>query len=176
MNRKKHWYDYLWIVTPVYLALGFFNILFAWLGMIFFCLPLLIAIFGGNKPTPRWMCSKIFRYGFLIFFLIMFLQMLWTTCLVGAGAGNLNEFVKLFWTFQVPWHWAYHGTILPDAVVQYAFGFYRIMLTSTLIGLVVMIFFKPRSWCVFCPMGSMTQLICRLRAGGSAPEGGEENA
>ena len=112
---------------------------------------------------------------FLIFFLIMFLQMLWTTCLVGAGAGNLNEFVKLFWTFQVPWHWAYHGTILPDAV-QYAFGFYSIMLTSTLIGLVVMIFFKPRSWCVFCPMGSMTQLICRLRAGGSAPEGGEENA
>ena len=38
MNKKKHWYDYLWIVTPIYLGLGFFNILFAWLGMIFFCL------------------------------------------------------------------------------------------------------------------------------------------
>ncbi len=29
---KKHWYDYLWIVSLVYLVLGFFNIMFAWLG------------------------------------------------------------------------------------------------------------------------------------------------
>ncbi|MEI3502042.1 MAG: hypothetical protein V8Q39_11350 [Anaerovoracaceae bacterium] len=58
MNRKKHWYDYLWIVTPVYLALGFFNILFAWLGMIFFCLPLLIAIFGGNKLYCNRYCDR----------------------------------------------------------------------------------------------------------------------
>ena len=28
---KKHWYDYLWIVSLLYLLLGFFNILFAWL-------------------------------------------------------------------------------------------------------------------------------------------------
>ena len=26
---KKHWYDYLWIVSLTYLILGFFNILFA---------------------------------------------------------------------------------------------------------------------------------------------------
>ena len=44
---KKHWYDYLWIVSLTYLILGFFNILFAWLGMIEFLLPLMLAIFGG---------------------------------------------------------------------------------------------------------------------------------
>ena len=33
---KKHWYDYLWIISAAYLILGFFNILFAWLGMLFF--------------------------------------------------------------------------------------------------------------------------------------------
>ena len=31
---KKHWYDYLWIVSLLYLILGFFNILFAWLGLL----------------------------------------------------------------------------------------------------------------------------------------------
>ena len=191
MSVRKHWYDYLWIVTPVYLGLGFFNILFAWLGMIFFCLPLLIAIFGGgklycnrycdrgqflsllggrlklsrNRPTPRWMGTRAFRYGFLIFFFLMFFQMLWTTFLVGAGARSVGELVKLFWTFRLPWHWAYHGTLLAPWVAQFAFGFYSIMLTSSLIGLIVMALFKPRSWCVFCPMGTMTQLICRLRAG-----------
>ena len=199
---KKHWYDYLWIFSLIYLVLGFVHILFAWIGLICFVLPLLFAIIGGNKgycnrycergqlfgllggsvglsrkrDIPNWMKSKGFRYGFLIFFFTMFFLMLWNTYLVFAGVQDLRQVVTLLWTFKLPWHWAYHGTILPDAVVQYAFGFYSIMLTSTLIGLVVMIFFKPRSWCVFCPMGSMTQLICRLRAGGSAPEGGEENA
>ena len=28
---KKRWYDYLWIAELIYLSLGFFNILFAWL-------------------------------------------------------------------------------------------------------------------------------------------------
>lgn len=33
-SKKKHWYDYLWIVSTLYLILGTFNILFAWLGLI----------------------------------------------------------------------------------------------------------------------------------------------
>ena len=32
--KAKHWYDYLWVYAIIYFALGFFNILFAWLGMI----------------------------------------------------------------------------------------------------------------------------------------------
>lgn len=182
LQRKKHWYDYLWIWTIIYFALGFFNILFAWLGMIDFLVPLIIAVCGGgkffcnhccgrgqllnllgtkgklsrNRTTPRWMSSKAFRYGFLAFFLIMFANMVWNTYLVGAGASSLREAIKLFWTFRVPWSWAYHGSTFPDWVAQYSFGFYSIMLTSTLIGLIVMALYKPRTWCTFCPMGTMT--------------------
>ena len=50
-------------------------------------------------------------------------------------------------------------------VAQFAFGFYGVMLTSTVLGLITMVLFKPRSWCVYCPMGTMTQLICRAKAG-----------
>ena len=53
---KKHWYDYLWIVSLTYLILGFFNILFAWLGMIDFLVPLGFAVFGGNK----YFCNSLF--------------------------------------------------------------------------------------------------------------------
>ena len=31
--KAKHWYDYLWVYAIIYFALGFFNILFAWLGL-----------------------------------------------------------------------------------------------------------------------------------------------
>ena len=188
MNKKK-WYDYLWIFSTLYLLLGFFNILFAWLGLICFVTPLLIAIIRGNKAycnkycgrgqlfsllggkfglsrkkdMPRWMCSKYFRYGFLIFFLTMFGVMLWNTYLVFAGTRELGQVVTLLWTFKLPWHWAYHGSIFSPWVAQFAFGFYSVMLTSTLLGVVTMILFKPRSWCVYCPMGTMTQLICKMK-------------
>ena len=58
MNKKKHWYDYLWIYTPLYLILGLFNILFAWLGMIEFLIPLFIALFGGGKAFCNKYCER----------------------------------------------------------------------------------------------------------------------
>ena len=45
----KHWYDYMWIVSLTYLVLGFFNILFAWLGLFCFFIPLIIATAKGSK-------------------------------------------------------------------------------------------------------------------------------
>jgi hypothetical protein len=188
--NQKHWYDYLWIFSGTYLILGFFNILFAWLGMICFITPLLIALIGGskaycnrycgrgqlfsllgnklhlsrNKPIPAWIRSKWFRYGFLIFFLVMFGNMLYVTWLVFSGSTGLRQVVTLLWTFKLPWHWAYPVTVTPW-VAQFAFGFYSVMLTSTVLGLITMALFKPRSWCVYCPMGTMTQAICKLKNG-----------
>ena len=37
------------------------------------------------------------------------------------------------------------------------------MLTSLLLGLIVMVLYKPRTWCAFCPMGTMTHGICKLK-------------
>ena len=56
--KKKHWYDYLWIWTIIYFILGFFNILFAWLGMIDFILPLLIALIGGSIVFCNYYCGR----------------------------------------------------------------------------------------------------------------------
>ncbi len=185
---KRRWYDYLWIASLIYLALGFFNILFAWLGLICFLLPLGIAAISGNKAycnrycgrgqlfgllggrlglsrrhdPPAFLRSRWFRYGFLAFFMAMFATMIWNTYLVFAGARELGQVVTLLWTFRLPWHWAYGGGAQPW-VAQFAFGFYSVMLTSTVLGLVTMALFKPRSWCVYCPMGTMTQLICRAK-------------
>lgn len=188
-QKKKKWYEYLWIWSIIFFLLGFFNILFAWLGMIDFLLPMFFAIFGGNKKfcnnycgrgqlfrklgndckcsrqkrPPKWISSKWFRYGFLIFFLSMFGNMIYQTYLVAAGASELKEAIKLLWTIRVPWNWAYTAGTTADWVAQFSFGFYSLMLTSTVIGLVVMLLYKPRTWCTFCPMGTMTQGICKLK-------------
>ena len=93
----------------------------------------------------------------------MFFLMLWNTYLIFSGAQDLKQTVTLLWTFKVPWHWAYHGTLFHEGVAQFAFGFYSVMLTSTILGFITMVLFKPRSWCVYCPMGTMTQLICKAK-------------
>lgn len=93
-KKVQHWYDYLWLWPIIYFVLGFFNILFAWLGMIDFMVPVLLALFGGNKlfcncycgrglllaklggdwkwsrnrATPELLVAKWFRFGFLCFF------------------------------------------------------------------------------------------------------------
>lgn len=184
---KKRWYEYLWVFSAIYLALGFFNILFAWLGLICFITPLMISLVKGNKAycntycgrgqlfellggrlglsrqktPPRFLRSGWFRYGFLAFFMGMFLLMVYSTYLVFAGA-PLKEAVTLLWAFKLPWQWTNTSLVAPWAA-QFAFGFYGVMLTSTVLGLVTMMVFKPRTWCVYCPMGTMTQGICMLK-------------
>ena len=100
MSKRNHWYDYLWVLTALYLALGFFNILFAWLGLLCFFIPLIMASTFGTKSycnkycgrgqlfelignswklspkrdIPSWLRSHTFRYGFLLFFITMFCQ------------------------------------------------------------------------------------------------------
>ncbi len=187
--RSKRWHDYLYLWTIIYFVLGLFNILFAWLGMIDFLVPLLFAIIGGNKyfcnkfcgrgqlfaflpkkfhcsrhqQAPSWLSSSAFRYGFLVFFMMMFANVCWQTWLVFGGASSLNESIRLLWVFRVPFGWTYTSGTVPEWIAQYSFGLYSLMLTSALIGLIVMALYRPRTWCTFCPMGTMTQIICRAK-------------
>lgn len=198
--KKKHWYDYLWFASLTYLILGFFNILFAWLGLICFITPLLISIIKGNKAycgkycgrgrlfeilggklgislkknPPKFLRSKWFRYGFLTFFMTMFIFMIYSTYLVFSGA-SLKETVTLLWVFKLPWNWTDTASVKPW-IAQFAFGFYGVMLTSTVLGLITMMLFKPRSWCVYCPMGTMTQGICYIKHRKEKYYGGKSKA
>jgi polyferredoxin len=186
---KRRWYDYLWIASALYLILGFFHILFAWLGLICFSVPLLISIFGGGKlycnrycgrgqllellggrfklsrkrDIPAFLRSAWLRYGFLAFFMTMFIFMLYSSYLVFAGAPlGPNPAPSLLWIFRLPWPQTDVSFVSPW-IARFAFGFYGIMLSSNILGLLTMALFKPRSWCVYCPMGTMTQGICRLK-------------
>ena len=185
--KKRRWYDNLWIFSSTYLILGVVNVLFAWLGMICFLTPLLIAIFGGGKTycnkycgrgqlfeliggklklslmnePPEFLSSKWFRVGFLVFFMTMFGLMVYDTYLVFLGA-PLKEVVTLLWVFKFPWRWANTAFVSPW-IARFSFGFYGVMLTSSVLGLVTMLVYRPRSWCAYCPMGTMTQGISLIK-------------
>ncbi len=187
-RKKKEIREYLWIASLAYMVLSLFNIMFAWLGMICFIVPLVISFTKGskaycnkycgrgqlldllgrklklsrNKPMPRWMRHSAFRYGFLIFFLVMFFVMMFNTWAVIQQTRSLKEVITLLWTFKLPWNFADYSSLSPW-IVQFGFGFYSMMATSTLLGILTMAMYKPKSWCVYCPMGTMTQTICKVK-------------
>lgn len=185
MEYNKKWNEYLWILTITYLLLGLFNILFAWVGLICFITPLTISIVKGNKAycnkycgrgqllgvvgkkisldrkPPKFLSTKWFRYSFLVFFMTMFLLMLYSTYKVFQGQ-ELQQVITILWSFKLPWNWVNVSFVSPY-IAQFAFGFYSIMFTSTLLGFITMILFKPRTWCAYCPMGTMTQRICIIK-------------
>jgi len=188
MKNKKSLWEYMWILSSIYLLLGLFNILFAWLGMLCFIIPLVISLTKGNKsycnkycgrgqlldllgnklklsrnkPIPKFLKTKYFRYGFLIFFLTMFFNMGFNTYLVFKGTSDLKQVLTLLWTFKLPWNFVEFSYVSPW-ITQFAFGFFSLMVTSTVLGIITMIAYKPRSWCVYCPMGTMTQGICIIK-------------
>ena len=188
MKTQQHWYHNLWLWSVIYFSLGFVNILFALLGLISFCLPLLFAIFGGNKlfcnrycdrgqllrffgsqlgfsrrhDIPQWMHSNGFRFGFMIFFFAMFGGILYTSWMVYLETTSLKEVITLFWCIEFPRSGA-ATTLVSPAVAQFAFGLYSLMLTSEFIALAAMFYYRPRTWCAFCPMGTLTQSICKRK-------------
>ncbi|MEG1256767.1 4Fe-4S binding protein [Clostridium sp.] len=188
MKNKKSLWEYMWILSSMYLLLGLFNILFAWLGMLCFIIPLVISLTKGNKsycnkycgrgqllellgynlklsrnkPIPKFLKTKYFRYGFLIFFLTMFFNMGFNTYLVFKGTSNLKQVLTILWSFKLPWNFVEFSYVSPW-ITQFAFGFFSLMVTSTLLGIITMFAYKPRSWCVYCPMGTMTQGICIIK-------------
>ena len=179
MKKKRS--DYLWIASLLYLFLGLFHILFAWLGLICFLVPLLLAVgkgeksycnhycgrgqlmqrlgnrFSAQRACPGWLRSRWFRYGFLLFFLSMFASMLYMSYAVLQGK-PLSASITLLWTVRIPW---FVKSGAQDWILQFAYGFYSLMLTSTMLGILTMLVYKPRTWCVYCPMGTMTQMACR---------------
>lgn len=186
-NKNKKWNDYLWIATVLYFITGLFNIMFAWLGMICFMVPLILTFMGKGKlycnsycgrsqlfnilgekkklskkrPTPDFLTGKAFRYGFLIFFMTMFFNMVFNTYMVFEGSRNLREVITILWTFKFAWNAPEIVGVSPW-IVQFAFGFYSMMLTSAIIGITTMHFYRPRTWCTFCPIGTMTQEINKV--------------
>ena len=56
-------------------------------------------------------------------------------------------------------HW--YDYLWVYAIIYFALGFFNILFEW--LGMIVMVLYKPRTWCAFCPMGTMTQGICKLK-------------
>ena len=78
----------------------------------------------------------------------MFITILFNTYLVFSGINELEEVIKILCPFNIPWNWVNTSMVNPW-LTQFAFRFYSMMLTSTILGLITQRYYINLYFSVF---------------------------
>jgi ferredoxin len=183
--KPSKWLNWLWLASISYFVLGFYNILFAWLGFICIATPILQAMLKSNKSfcssgcprskvlellgknlrlskgrnPPEWLSSKWFRNLFMyLFFGTVF--SLFCTTYISYQQQPIRQAIIGLWQQYAP-HTVANLYDVPFFLAMFALASYSAMSSSMLLGLITLLLYKPKTWCVYCPMGTLTQNICK---------------
>jgi len=91
-------------------------------------LDFLIRPISADRLIPGWMRSAWFRWGFLTVFMTVFV-------------------VRTIFVFNQFDGW--------NAWLQWGYVFATLCLVTTTVAIFLGLFYNPRTWCSFCPMGTL---------------------
>jgi len=83
-----------------------------------------------------------------------------STLMVFKGRMDAMERVRFMIAFQLPWEMPQliNITSLPNWAVHLSFRVYSMMFTTTVIGLILGLLYKPRTWCMVCPVNTISDI------------------
>lgn len=152
-NLLKVWKKYSFLLLMAFVIIGLFDMRFALAAIVCMVAPIIVSLFKGrywcgnlcprgsfydvavSKISKKRNVPKFFRSRFLRTVMILFIFTMFTLGLY-KNWGDLYGI----------------GMIL-----------YRIIIITTIIGIVLSLFFNHRTWCYFCPMGTIASVISKYR-------------
>lgn len=149
MSKHNHM-QWSWWIMVTFLILGILDFRFGILGFLCMGAPIYHALRGRGKVHCRAYCprgsilAKWLPYVSLNQNMPQFMTQKWFKYVL------LVLMVAVFSISLSHANWEYQ---------RIAFRVFRFMVMSLGVGIVTGILFKPRSWCVICPMGTATTLI-----------------
>jgi len=179
----KTYIKYLLIITLAYFALGFVNIHFAILGLVCMTVPLIL-LFKDNKKTwcqslcPRASlfssCGKItkscsyktpkffiqgrMKWIVLGYFMISLLFITISTVKVATLSMPPMDYLRFL--IVVPIKVAMPQFVelsgIAPWITHFAYRFYSMMMTTTVLGVILALIYKPRTWCTICPIATIS--------------------
>ncbi|WP_058485480.1 4Fe-4S binding protein [Defluviitalea phaphyphila] len=150
MKKVRSHMSWTWILMVTFFILSILDIRFGILGFICMGTPLYLALRGKGKIH----CAKY--------------------CPRGSFLGNFLKYVTIdnalpkkintpkFRNGVLIFMLTVFGISLLNAGMNFnkiAMTMFRFMLVSSIVSILMGVFFKPRSWCQICPMGHATALI-----------------
>lgn len=150
MAKKKSHMSWAWIIIVSFFLLSIIDFRFGILGFVCMGAPIYHAIRGRGKVH----CAKYCPRGSFLGKWLPYISLNNTTpkwMNTKAFKNTLLIVMISMLSFAL-----YHSQFQFSKV---AFALFRFMGVSFIVGIVMGIFFKPRSWCQVCPMGHATGLI-----------------
>jgi hypothetical protein len=180
---KINWTNALYGVTIAFFILGFFNIIFAWLGLACLITPFILLFKDRKKTwcqgicpraslfqkllkgrsltgkrTPDWFIRGKAKWIMLGYFCLNLFVLTMSTIMVFSGRMEPMDRVRFLIAFQLPWQIPQLldlGTF-PVWVSHLSFRIYSMMFTTTVLGLIIGWIYMPRSWCSICPINTLS--------------------
>lgn len=187
---KKKWASRLYVFTILLFTLGFFNIIFAWLGFACMIIPFVLLAKDGKKTwcqsycpraslftvlfsgraknsnaAPKWLTGDKAKKILLIYFAFNLFILFMSTLMVFRGRIDAMERVRFMIAFQLPWNMPQILNIssIPNWAVHLSFRIYSMMFTTTVVGLVLGLLYKPRTWCTICPVNTLSDMAIKSK-------------
>ena len=185
-KTKKGWKNYLYIINILFFAFGFLYILFVCLGFVCMTIPFVLLAKDkkktwcqGNCPranlfstlfnrrakssrkTPKWLVHGNAKWIVLVYFSLNLFVLVMSTIMVFKGRVSAIENVRFLFAFRLPWNMPNLIDIgaFPSWSVHLSFRLYSMMFTTTVIGLILAWYYKPRTWCTICPVNTVSDLV-----------------
>ena len=157
-KRKSH-QAWSWVFMIVFILLSIIDFRFGILGIICMTTPMILALRGAGKAHCSFYCPRGSLLG-------KFLKPIsFQNTLPSWVKSNKVKNVLLFSMISMLIIGMFHANREGFNLVKTGFTLFRFMTASLLVGIMMGIIFKPRTWCQVCPMGHGTAIIDKTLKG-----------
>lgn len=186
MRNNRH----LFLFVLFYFALGFINIHFALLGLICMILPLIL-LFRNNRntwcrgycpraslytavgkltaknshKTPKFFIIGNMKWIMLIYFSISLFIIIMSTLKVSGGSVPAMTYLRFLIVLPIPGEMPqlFKFSGFAPWLTHLSYRFYSMMMTTALIGLILALIYKPRTWCTICPISTLSNVYIKSK-------------
>ncbi|KXZ39680.1 4Fe-4S binding domain-containing protein [Alkalithermobacter thermoalcaliphilus JW-YL-7 = DSM 7308] len=148
-KRKSHM-KWSWVFMMLFIILSILDIRFGVLGFVCMTVPMYHAIKGRGKVHCSHYCPRGSLLGNFLKNISMNNNL--------PKSFKTNTVKNIILTLMITMLAISLVHAGPD-ITKIGFSLFRFMMASLLVGIIMGIIFKPRSWCQVCPMGHATGLI-----------------
>ena len=178
----RNYQNTLFLITPIFFALGFIHISLALLGILCFTIPLiqykiyhqqiwckyycpraglfvkLLTKVSLHKPLPKIMRGPRLKKFFLTYFTLNLFFASMSTLMVSLGRMEAMEYLRFFIILPLPFEFPQLLNLsFPSPLLHFSYRIYSMMFSTTVIGIILGFLYLPRAWCTICPMMSLTK-------------------
>jgi hypothetical protein len=147
------WQGWSWIITIAWMTIANFWHPFGLYGLVCMFTPIIIALSGRGKMS----CARICPRGS---FIALVTRPFAFFSLKHPALFRKKVFRFFLWSLMMGSFFSLMIWVIPQGSIdQIGFTILVFMEISTALAILTGILFTPRSWCIFCPMGTTTENI-----------------